>query len=470
MDYINCNVATNVVDDSKPKALVETKEALVLDAPTKDEPTWKRNLAKICAFDVARLDEVVGGGGAHGCAYNRLVNEDFHFLGDKFKALAPDDANYVGDVEDVDGVVWVMMDVSITRVHLKEQSFEAEVGLCFGTKRRAARDPDRPKGWTEHDPTETEAMLRADMGLVLDWSSHARLTSLEPVSLRRIARRHRGAGQPLWEDVQVACRFYVTIASQEFDLHFFPFDFQEFRVPVEIRFTGDDKRHVVRAGAGIRSRSLLGEWDFFDPALAIHARRKNCRVLFGVCVGMRRSRHYLVNYYLQIFVLTCLFVTYVAIDRSNVGERLGFTVTLVLAAAALQLTLREGLPTCPYSTKLDIYLYASFFTLCASSLTIALVTVAPKGHRRILDLSLAAALLLAWLAFTAYHLAHARRLVRSARAQLGDPLAPTPCADSTRSGTRSFFQANLADHLPDHRLNRINALSSKAPPGDAPDW
>jgi len=64
MDYINCNVATNVVDDSKPKALVETKEALVLDAPTKDEPTWKRNLAKICAFDVARLDEVVGGGEA----------------------------------------------------------------------------------------------------------------------------------------------------------------------------------------------------------------------------------------------------------------------------------------------------------------------------------------------------------------------------------------------------------------------
>ena len=68
------------------------------------------------------------------------------------------------------------------------------------------------------------------------------------------------------------------------------------------------------------------------------------------------------------------------------------------------------------------------------------------------------------------YLAHARRLVRSARAQLGDPLAPTPCADSTRSGTRSFFQANLADHLPDHRLNRINALSSKAPPGDAADW
>ena len=46
-----------------------------------------------------------------------------------------------------------------------------------------ARDPGRPKGWTEHDPTETEAMLRADMGLALDWSSHARLTSLEPVSL-----------------------------------------------------------------------------------------------------------------------------------------------------------------------------------------------------------------------------------------------------------------------------------------------
>ena len=87
MDYINCNVATNVDDDTKPKAPrdVETKEALVLDAPTKDEPTWKRNLAKICAFDVARLDEVVGGGGAHGCAYNRLVNEDFDFLGDNLR-------------------------------------------------------------------------------------------------------------------------------------------------------------------------------------------------------------------------------------------------------------------------------------------------------------------------------------------------------------------------------------------------
>merc|ERR1719319_855783 len=118
-----------------------------------------------------------------------------------------------------------------------------------------------------------------------------------------------------------------------------------------------------------QDKTTLQNWDFYQPVVTMNPRLGKYRVINVTVIGSRKYMHYVKNYYFQLGVLTTCFILVLEIEPDSQADRMAFYVTLILAAAALQITMQSGLPNLPYSTHIDKYTYASFGTLVAGMVT-----------------------------------------------------------------------------------------------------
>jgi len=77
----------------------------------------------------------------------------------------------------------------------------------------------------------------------------------------------------------------------------------------------------------------------------------------------RRVQYYWWNIILILFLLVMISFTTVALSPSNIGDRQGFTLTLILTAVAYKYVIAQQLPKVNYLTTLDKYVVISFLII-----------------------------------------------------------------------------------------------------------
>lgn len=116
------------------------------------------------------------------------------------------------------------------------------------------------------------------------------------------------------------------------------------------------------------SHTVVSEWDFktilaefgqTDPKSS-----KSGKVYPKVSVYIKVSRQWQASIGL-ILVVFCLFTLAVGmfsleLTEENLGDRLGYAITLLLSDVACNQLLYDNLPNIPYATLFDYYIYTSF--------------------------------------------------------------------------------------------------------------
>jgi len=211
---------------------------------------------------------------------------------------------------------------------------------------------------------------------------------------------------------------YYGTADDHFHLKTFPFDVQDFNVEFEIAMMSSCP-HLLACGT--RAHSMLQEWTFFQPMLImmIPEWAPDSRYVCTKMIGARNPSQWLA-FYVQVGALTTLFPLVVFIPASDVGDRLSFLTTLLVATAALQITLTSVLPEIPYTTLLDQYVYTSFGIVCLSLCTSASTSCISDAHQMRYELMTTGTLVLLWVAYNIFNMVHIKSIIVTNQIVCGD--------------------------------------------------
>ena len=124
--------------------------------------------------------------------------------------------------------------------------------------------------------------------------------------------------------------------------------------------------------------TIKTQWSIEQPWVDL--RQKRGRFAFPFSLVKLRVRRkpifYLLNGVLPLFlVVACSFAQFVMPSESNIGDKLGYIITLLLTTAAFQYSLNGDLPKTPESTMLDVYILYAYAILALFTLEIALVYI-----------------------------------------------------------------------------------------------
>ena len=299
--------------------------------------------------------------------------------------------------------------------------------------------PPPPQAQEDIAPDKIPDLLAEIYGITLNFDLHQACT-VEYLSARLF-------GGP---EGQCDVGFRGTFQDTN-DLELFPFDIQDFNVIFEVRFlrTSSDS-HLILVGE-VGSKQVLPDYTFYRPVAMMYARKWPYRKISITTCAMRNYGHYTMNYYLQIFVLTTAFPLVVPIDpHEGVADRLSFLVTLILATAALQITMNANLPCIPYATMLTRYTTSSFIVMSISMFLCVLTSRLSWWW----DAATFAGLFVFWIGYNVNHFLTARRAICDARL-LGSP------AEMTAVGSQELATAATMMDALHPRLGAMLQLRKK---------
>jgi len=175
----------------------------------------------------------------------------------------------------------------------------------------------------------------------------------------------------------VRCRYEADMTfAEELELENFPFDCQDFTM----YFKAELQTSLCRLLPFPRTRvfcsldpqfSVLSEWELekllveFKQTEKVRSRGERTYSIIAVHIKASRKWHTRVG---DILVTFCMFTmglgTFaMGLSEQELGNRLQFAVTLLLAdVASLQLLVQQ-LPNIPYWSEMDFYMYSCFFYL-----------------------------------------------------------------------------------------------------------
>ena len=333
--------------------------------------------------------------------YQRAINcfgVEFH----KARGLA-------GELPEVHRSKIILLNISklyVEAVDIVTGKFDAQISLRFVRRFDDETGPPPPEAQEDIAADKIPDLLAEIYGVTLNWDLHQACV-VEYLS----ARLYGGPeGQC---DVMLRGTFQDTN-----DLELFPFDIQDFNVIFEVRLlaTAQDF-HLILVG-DVHADQTMPDYTFYRPVAMMHARKWRYRKVFVTTCALRNYGHYIMNYYLQLCVLTSAFPLVSAIDpREGLADRLSFLVTLILATAALQITMNANLPCIPYATMLTRYTTLSFTVMSMSMFLCVLTSHMPWWW----DTATFGGLFVFWIGYNLNHFLTARRTVWEARRLLGSP-------------------------------------------------
>ena len=152
----------------------------------------------------------------------------------------------------------------------------------------------------------------------------------------------------------------------------FPFDFQTLSIVISSDWS--EKVVILKCkDADACTLSLerlpnLEEWQFNKRVLfKLGTFEEKCwrfPMSFSTCTFMfqihRKSSYFINNIVILMFMITMLSFAAFAVDRSQTGERLSVSLTLLLTAVAFKFVVAGSLPPVSYMTILDRYIFSCF--------------------------------------------------------------------------------------------------------------
>jgi hypothetical protein len=157
--------------------------------------------------------------------------------------------------------------------------------------------------------------------------------------------------------------------AEELELEFFPFDCQDFGIHFQCpeNLGKMDLLPFPRAGCffSVDARfSMVGEWiipgvviEFFHGAMS---KTGKPYAMMTLLVKAERKWHTNLANLMVTFCMYFLGLGMFAIAPDDVGDRLGYAMTLVLADVATLQLMFDSMPSIPYETFMDIYMYGCF--------------------------------------------------------------------------------------------------------------
>lgn len=153
-------------------------------------------------------------------------------------------------------------------------------------------------------------------------------------------------------------RDYEYIMKEVFELHYFPFDFQDLSVELSI---GDEKKYDLRISnvRFIKASLEQTEWTVLEPNVKWNDGKDSS---LKIRVG-RKSGYYIQNVVLLMASLSVLGIMVFFTDISDIGSRTSISLTLLLTLVAFKFVLASQLPVISYNTLLDYYVMFTTYTL-----------------------------------------------------------------------------------------------------------
>ena len=328
----------------------------------------------------------------------------------------------------------------VEAVDIVTGKFDASVSLRFIRRFDDETGPPPPKANEDIALDRIPDLLAEIYGITMNWDLHQACT-IEYSS----ARLFGGPGGQC--DVMLRGTFQDTN-----DLKSFPFDIQDFNVIFEVRFLATvPDSHLILVG-DVNSQQTMPDYTFYRPVAMMYARKWPYRKISVTTCALRNYDHYLMNYYLQLCVLTTAFPLVSAIDpHDGVADRLSFLVTLILATAALQITMNANLPCIPYATMLTRYTTVSFTVMSMSMFLCVLTSRMPWWW----DTATFGGLFVFWIGYNVNHFLTARRTICEARRLLGSP------AETITVGSKELATAAAMMDALDPRFGAMLQLRKK---------
>lgn len=167
-----------------------------------------------------------------------------------------------------------------------------------------------------------------------------------------------------------SCKCRGTFREQ-FELGLFPFDAQDLHLTISTQHEHvelhedcyDDVKSKLR-----EEYTMLPEFNVHSPP-RLEARKEKALGKFAtldiVFNAQRRYTFHIWNVFLPVFLLTAMQFSVFAVEVADVADRLGVTLTLVLASVAYKYVVSEKLPNISYLTMCDFYVLGSFMFMAA---------------------------------------------------------------------------------------------------------
>ena len=97
----------------------------------------------------------------------------------------------------------------------------------------------------------------------------------------------------------------------------------------------------------------------------------------------RKSLYYTRSVVIPIFLLTCASFIAFFMETSQLSDRCGITLTMLLTTVAYKLVIDDKIPKLAYSTTLDFYIDGSFFTILAVCLENVIAFKCPEVENNV---------------------------------------------------------------------------------------
>jgi len=172
--------------------------------------------------------------------------------------------------------------------------------------------------------------------------------------------------------VQQTCKYNSTFL-EALELEDFPFDVQEFQVKMKMQHdqdTTDLHFEKVVVDSEVQEVFKSSEWRPHVQLSSIqHVHHDEDSSFLHFSIVLKKQRAWKVYFWRVIFVMALISISslfMVAIDPwEDIGDRLGYLVTMFLAALAYSIVISEYLPKLSYMTLLDIYVSSTYVFICA---------------------------------------------------------------------------------------------------------
>lgn len=256
--------------------------------------------------------------------------------------------------------------MSITSINTQEESFKAKIALrLFSTNASEVK-------------SENGDMLTTDI-----FEPRIRFLNLLETDMWEMKAKMLPDGNMSWK-YMVQGTFYEPLELQEF-----PFDVQPLTMKLStaipakemgwnnaIRFepkaailsgftvpnfclASADTHHCVQTETSLSDANESGSGTI-RPIMHIQT------------VAVRESMYYLWNIVLPMMLINGISIGTFAVPRTDVADRLGVSMTMVLTAVAFKLEISAGLPDLSYLTRLDQFVLVSFMFIGGISVENAL--------------------------------------------------------------------------------------------------
>lgn len=272
-----------------------------------------------------------------------------------------------------------------------------------------------------------------------NWDPHVRLLNLRTTELWQSRSKDLSDGEI---DIKIDI---IGVFGERLELQAFPFDYQlmtlrlsSSRPECAIEFVQDE---IYTSVVRLNNFAVTNTFEI-NPNLRMAQGRSKVEestqgvvrpFLFVSCQVRRRSTYHVVNILAPLVIISGLTLASFSIPKKDVGDRLAFSVTMLLTAQAFKLHISGDLPQLSYLTLIDKLILGCFAFIVAvvienalanSSLTINQDRICFLGLLVVICMSSLVGLLICWRDARRRHLSGVMHWDRHSRTGLDGSASP----------------------------------------------